>query len=60
MAKQATREPRTPPDMMHLSPEEQKSVTHGEFWIPEAERQAYQKALRALNEAGVKYVISGL
>ena len=45
---------------MHLSPEEQKSVTHGEFWIPEEERQAYQRALRALNEAGVKYVISGL
>jgi hypothetical protein len=60
MAKQATKKQPTPPDMMHLSPEEQKSVTHGEFWIPEEERQAYQKALRALNEAGVRYVISGL
>jgi Uncharacterised nucleotidyltransferase len=60
MAKPAAKEPRTPPDMMHLSPEEQQSVTHGEFWIPEADRQAYQIALRALNEAGVRYVISGL
>jgi hypothetical protein len=60
MAKDATREPPQQPDMLHLSPEEQKSVTHGEFWIPEEERQVYQRGLRALNEAGVKYVISGL
>ncbi len=60
MAKEAIREPPPHPDMLHLSPEEQKSVTHGEFWIPEEERQVYQRALRALNESGVKYVISGL
>jgi hypothetical protein len=46
--------------MRHLTPEEQKSLTHGEFWIPEDERQVYQKALRTLNEAGIRYVISGL
>jgi hypothetical protein len=46
--------------MLHLTAEEEKSVTHGEFWIPEDERQVYQKALRALNEGGVKYVVSGL
>ena len=60
MAKEAVKHPPMQPDMMHLTPEEQKSVTHGEFWIPEHERQVYQRALRALNEAGVKYVISGL
>ncbi len=60
MAKEAVKNSRVPPDMMHLTPEEQKSLTHGEFWIPEHERQAYQRALRALNEAGVRYVISGL
>ena len=60
MAEEATKEPPMQPDMMHLSPEEQKSVTHGEFWIPEEERQVYKRALQALNEAGVRYVISGL
>lgn len=60
MANEAVKNPPVPPDMMHLTPEEQKSVTHGEFWIPEHERQVYQRALRALNAAGVKYVISGL
>jgi hypothetical protein len=45
---------------MHLSPEEQKSVTHGEFWIPEHERQVYQRGLRALNTAGIPFVVSGL
>lgn len=47
-------------DMQHLTGEEEKSVTHGEFWIPEEEREAYKIALQALNAAGVKYVISGL
>lgn len=47
-------------EMTNLTGEEQKSVTHGEFWIPENERQVYQKALRALNAGGVKYVVSGL
>lgn len=49
-----------PPDMARLNPEEQKSVTHGEFWIPEDEREVYRVALRALNQAGVPYVVSGL
>ena len=48
------------PEMQNLTGEEQKSVTHGEFWIPEAERQVYQRVLRKLNEDGVKYVVSGL
>lgn len=43
-----------------ITPTEQRSVTHGEFWIPEAEREAYARALRALNRAGVRYVVSGL
>src|SRR5688572_21015813 len=60
MAKEATKEPPQQPDMMHLSPEEQKSVTHGEFWIPEEEREVYKRALQSLNEAGVRYVVSGL
>ena len=47
-------------DMSHLTHEEQKSVTHGEFWIPEPEREVYQLALRTLNRDGVRYVVSGL
>ena len=60
MGNEATKEAPLPLDMRHLTPEEQKSLTHGEFWIPEHERQVYQKALRTLNEAGIRYVISGL
>lgn len=48
------------PDAAELTREELKSVTHGEFWIPEAERDIYQLALRTLNEAGIRYVVSGL
>jgi hypothetical protein len=47
-------------DMAHLTREEEKSVTHGEFWIPEPEREVYQRALRALNADAVRYVVSGL
>ena len=47
-------------EMTHLTVEEQKSVTHGEFWIPEEEREAYKLALQTLNKAGVPYVVSGL
>jgi len=47
------RRPRT------LTPEERKSLTHGDFWIPDAERDVYQRALEALNAAGVPYVIAG-
>ena len=46
--------------MTRLNAEEQKSVTHGEFWIPEEEREAYKLALRTLNQAGVPYVVAGL
>ncbi|MFL5384610.1 MAG: hypothetical protein ACJ8GN_18970 [Longimicrobiaceae bacterium] len=47
------------PRMRNLSKEERKSVTHGEFWIPEDERQIYKRALAALNDAGVPYVVAG-
>ncbi len=43
-----------------MTPEERKSLTHGEFWIPEAEREVYREALGTLNRAGVRYVVSGL
>ena len=48
-----------PPGMERLSPEEVKSVTHGDFWIPEDERELYKRALRTLNEAAVPYVVAG-
>jgi hypothetical protein len=47
------------PRMRNLSKEERKSVTHGEFWIPEVEREIYKRFLRALNQAGVPYVVAG-
>jgi hypothetical protein len=50
----------TTPETANLTREERKSLTHGEFWIPEAERQVYRRALDALNRAAVPYVISGL
>src|SRR5262249_18395671 len=42
-----------------LSPEERKSLTHGDFWIPEEERGVYRRALQALNGASVPYVVAG-
>mgnify|MGYP007078506215 CR=1 FL=1 len=48
------------PETAHLTREELKSLTHGEFWIPEAERTVYKLALRTLNEAGIPYVVSWL
>ena len=48
------------PEMTELTREEQKSLTHGEFWIPEDERLVYREALRALNASGIPYVVSGL
>lgn len=48
------------PETANLSREERKSLTHGEFWIPEAEREAYRLALETLNRAGLPYVVSGL
>jgi hypothetical protein len=46
--------------MASLSNEERRSLTHGDFWIPEHEREVYRQALRTLNECGVPYVVSGL
>jgi hypothetical protein len=51
---------RPTPETANLSKEEITSLTHGEFWIPEAEREAYRNALETLNRAGVQYVVSGL
>ena len=42
-----------------LTPEERKSLTHGDFWIPEEEREIYRRALAALNAADIPYVIAG-
>jgi hypothetical protein len=42
-----------------LSPEERKSLTHGDFWIPEEEREVYRRGLQALNGAGIPYVVAG-
>jgi hypothetical protein len=50
----------TGPGTAGLTREERKSLTHGEFWIPEAERNVYRNALGLLNAEGLPYVISGL
>ena len=42
-----------------LSAEERKSLTHGDFWIPEGEREVYRRALQALNDAVIPYVVAG-
>ncbi len=42
-----------------LTTEERKSLTHGAFWIPEAEREIYKRALEAVTAAGVRYVVAG-
>lgn len=42
-----------------LTPEERKSLTHGDFWIPDEEREVYRRALGALNAADVRYVVAG-
>jgi hypothetical protein len=42
-----------------LSAEERKSLTHGDFWIPEEEREVYRRALQALNAAALPYVVAG-
>jgi hypothetical protein len=52
--------PNATPEMTALTHEEQRSLTHGEFWIPEDERVVYREALRVLNRNGVPYVVSGL
>jgi hypothetical protein len=48
------------PETANLTGEERKSLTHGEFWIPEEEREVYRRALETLNGSGVPYVVSGL
>ena len=42
-----------------LTPEERKSLTHGDFWIPDDERDVYKRALEAVNASGVPYVVAG-
>ena len=42
-----------------LTPEERKSLTHGDFWIPDVERDIYRRALEAVNDAGIPYVVAG-
>jgi hypothetical protein len=42
-----------------LSDEERKSLTHGDFWIPQAQREVYRLALETVNAAGVPYVVAG-
>ena len=42
-----------------LTAEERKSLTHGDFWIPDGERDVYRRALEALNAAGVPCVVAG-
>ena len=48
-----------PPDLSGLTPQERNSVTHGDFWIPETERELYKRALTSLNQSGVPYVVAG-
>ena len=42
-----------------LTTEERKSLTHGDFWIPDEEREIYKRALDALNAAGIEYIVAG-
>jgi len=42
-----------------LTPEERKSLTHGDFWIPDSEREIYKRALETVNAAGIPYVVAG-
>jgi hypothetical protein len=42
-----------------LTAEERESLTHGDFWIPDDEREVYRRALEALNAAGVPCVVAG-
>lgn len=51
--------PSRPSPLRNLSDQEERSVTHGDFWIPEEEREIYKRALGTLNAAGVPYVVAG-
>ncbi len=42
-----------------LTAEERKSLTHGDFWIPDDERVVYRRALEALNTASIPFVVAG-
>jgi hypothetical protein len=42
-----------------LTPEERKSLTHGDFWIPDDEREIYRRALEAVNAANLRFVVAG-
>jgi hypothetical protein len=42
-----------------LTPEERKSLTHGDFWIPDEEREIYRRALEAVHAAHVGFVVAG-
>lgn len=48
------------PEAVRMTEQEQKSLTHGEFWIPADERAVYAETLDLLNAAGIRYVVSGL
>ena len=37
-----------------LTAEERKSLTHGDFWIPQEEREVYRRALEAINAANLR------
>lgn len=43
----------------YLTREERRSLTHGDFWIPDKEREKYKRALAALNRGGIPYVVTG-
>ena len=43
-----------------LTPEETEVSTHGDFWIPDEEREIYKRALEALNAVGVDYIVAGV
>jgi hypothetical protein len=45
--------------LRRLTTEERKSLTHGDFWIPEEEREVYKRALEAVNRADVQCVVAG-
>ncbi len=42
-----------------LSRQEARSVTHGDFWIPQSAREVYKRALSAMNAHGLRYVVAG-
>lgn len=53
------RESRSLARRAELTGQELYSVTHGDFWIPDAEREIYKRGLRALNDSGIPYVVAG-